>query len=310
VRAAGAAGASAAALAAYAAWVEPRRLVVRRRDLALPGWPPALDGLRVALVSDLHSGAPHVKGDRVRDVAERVRRERPDLALLLGDFVDPAVLLASHVDLAEIARALATLDAPLGTFAVLGNHDWRHGGERVRGELGNAGIPVLENDALEVPGAPARLWVAGVADEIARYADVDAALLRVPADAAVLLLSHDPDVFPRVPARVALTVSGHTHGGQVNLPLLRGAIIPSRYGARYRDGLVVEGGRHLYVTAGVGTSLLPLRFLKPPEVVVLTLRPGAPTRQLSPGPSMRAILGRRPVVTPAHGAGTSQGGRR
>src|ERR671931_232783 len=93
VRAAGAAAASAAALAAYAAWVEPRRLVVRRRDLALPNWPPALDGLRVALVSDLHSGAPHVKGDRVREVAERVRRVHPDLALLLGDFVDRAVLL-------------------------------------------------------------------------------------------------------------------------------------------------------------------------------------------------------------------------
>jgi predicted MPP superfamily phosphohydrolase len=251
-----------------------------------------------------------VKGDRVREVAERVRREHPDLALLLGDFVDPAVLLATEIDLAEIAGPLATLEAPLGTFAVLGNHDWRHGGERVRDALRDEGIPVLENDALEVLGAPAPLWVAGVADEIARFADVGAALLRVPADAAVLLLSHDPDVFPRVPARVALTVSGHTHGGQINVPVVRRAVIPSRYGDRYSHGLVVEGGRHLYVTAGVGTSLLPLRFLKPPEVVVLTLRSRASARHLPAGRSMRGMLGRRRVVQPARGAGTSQGGRR
>jgi predicted MPP superfamily phosphohydrolase len=113
--------------------------------------------------------------------------------------------------------------------------------------------------------------MAGVADEHARLADVPAALLRVPADAAVLLLSHDPDVFPRVPARVALTVAGHTHGGQVNLPLVRRAIIPSRYGDRYSDGLVAEGGRHLFVTTGVGMSGMPLRFRRPPEIAVLTL---------------------------------------
>jgi predicted MPP superfamily phosphohydrolase len=178
----------------------------------------------------------------------------------------------------------------------------------VREALRDAGIPVLENDALEVPGAPAPLWVAGVADELERFADVGAALLRVPADAAVLLLSHDPDVFPRVPARVALTVSGHTHGGQINLPLVRRAIIPSRYGDRYSDGLVVERGRHLYVTAGVGTSLLPLRFLKPPEIAVLTLRSRVPPRQVPRPRSMRGMLGRRRVVPPAQVAGTSQGG--
>jgi predicted MPP superfamily phosphohydrolase len=270
-RAARAAALAGAALGTYAAWVEPRRLVVRRHRLAVPGWPRALDGLRVALVSDLHSGAPHVKPDRVEAVAARVRAEAPDLALLLGDFVDPAGMLATEVERTEIATALSDLGARMGTFAVLGNHDWRHGGERMRAALTGAGIPVLENDALPVPEARAALWVAGVADEISRIADVAAALAPVPAGAAVLLLSHDPDVFPRVPRHVALTVAGHTHGAQINLPLLRSAVIPSRYGARYSDGHVVEDGRHLYVTAGVGTSGLPLRFLAPPEVAVLTL---------------------------------------
>lgn len=270
--AAGAAGAAAVALGLYATLLEPRRLVVRRRVLAPAAWPRALDGLRVALVSDLHAGAPHVRRDRVVRVAARVRREQADLALLLGDFVDPEVLLGTEIDPAVVAPPLAGLGARLGTFAVLGNHDWLHQAERVREALLRAAIPVLENDAREVPGAPAPLWVAGVADERRRSADVPAALLRVPAGAAVLLASHDPDVFPRVPARVALTLAGHTHGGQVNVPLVRARVIPSRYGTRYRDGLVVEDGRHLYVTAGVGTSALPVRLLKPPEVVILTLR--------------------------------------
>jgi predicted MPP superfamily phosphohydrolase len=263
--------AAGAGLAAYAGVVEPRRLVVRRRELTLPSWPAELDGLRVALVSDLHSGAPHVNRDRVRELAARVRAEAPDLALLLGDYIDPAVALASDVAPEQIAPALATLGARLGTYAVLGNHDWVHDGERVRAALSGAGIPVLENDALEVAGAPAPLWLAGVADERERGADVAAALLPVPAGAAVLLLSHDPDVFPRVPARVALTVSGHTHGAQVDVPVLRRRVIPSRYGDRYSAGHVVEGGRHLYVTVGVGTSGLPLRFRRPPEIALLTL---------------------------------------
>ena len=94
----------------------------------------------------------------------------------------------------------------------------------------------------------------------------------VPDDAPVLLLSHDPDPFPGVPERVALTLAGHTHGGQVAIPLLRRPFVPSRYGERYVRGHVVEDGRHLYVSSGIGTSGLPVRFLRPPEVVSLTLR--------------------------------------
>jgi predicted MPP superfamily phosphohydrolase len=101
---------------------------------------------------------------------------------------------------------------------------------------------------------------------------VERALMPVPDDAPVLLLSHDPDVFPRVPARVSLTLSGHTHGGQVGVPLVRRPFVPSHYGERYVYGHVVEDDRHLWVSSGVGTSGMPVRFLRPPEVVILTLR--------------------------------------
>jgi predicted MPP superfamily phosphohydrolase len=272
--AAGAAGAAAvggAALAAHALWIEPRRIAVRRVDLELPRWPGALDGLRIALVSDLHAGAPHVGVDRVGRVVEKVEALEPDLVALLGDYVDPEVRFGDAVAPEPVAEQLGRLRAPLGTIAVLGNHDWYADGPRVAGALRDAGIRVLENDAVRVRREPAELWVAGLADASERRPDVDRALAGVPDDAAVVMLSHDPDVFPRVPHRVALTLSGHTHGGQVNIPGARGRWIPSRFGERFADGHVVEDGRHLMISRGIGTSRLPVRLGAPPEVLVLRL---------------------------------------
>ena len=270
--AAAGAAAGAAALAAWALWFEPRRVVVRRETLELPRWPARLDGLRVALVSDLHAGAPHVGLDRVEKVAALVQAQRPDLVALLGDYVDPEVAFGEELAPEAVAARLGAMRAPLGSVAVLGNHDWKDDGERVRRALSDAGIPVLENEATNLHD---RLWVAGLADPYHRDVDVEAALADVPEDATALLLSHDPDLFPRVPERVALTLSGHTHGGQVALPRARAKWTPSRFGERYTGGHVVEGGRHLFVGRGIGTSRLPIRAGAPPEIVLLTLRPAA-----------------------------------
>jgi predicted MPP superfamily phosphohydrolase len=130
---------------------------------------------------------------------------------------------------------------------------------------------VLENEALRAGD----VWLAGVEDTRHRSPDVEEALGAVPDGAPVILLSHDPDLFPKVPDRVALTVSGHLHGGQVGVPLVRRRFIPSRFGERYARGHVVEDGRHLYVTAGFGTTGWPVRLLAPPEVVILRLTAAA-----------------------------------
>jgi len=260
------------ALAVWSGWVEPRRTVVRKRTLRLDGWPPALDGLRVGLISDLHASAPHVDVERVERVAALVQRQRPDLVCLLGDFIDWHVSLARPLPPEDIAHALSALRAPLGVVAVLGNHDHKTDGPRVASALREAGIAVLENAAMPVGRGERTLWIAGLEDPTHRTPDVAAALERVPAGAPLVVLSHDPDMFPGIPARAALTLSGHTHGGQVNLPPLRGRIIPSLFGDRYARGHIVEDGRHLFVTSGVGTSTHPVRFGRPPEVVVLTLR--------------------------------------
>ena len=255
----------------YATAIRPRRIRLRRETLELPRWPAALDGLRVAVISDLHAGALHVKERQVDEVVARVNAERPDVCLLLGDYIDPEALFAREVPVGRVASSLAGLQAPLGTVAVIGNHDRRYGGDRVAAALRDAGIPVLRDEAQEVDVAGERIAFVGLREGERRPRKEGP--LPIPGEgSAMIVLSHVPDVFPRIPDRVALTVSGHTHGAQIDLPGVRDLITPSRYGARYKAGHIVEHGRHLYVCRGVGTSHLPVRLGAPPEIALLTLR--------------------------------------
>ena len=267
---------AAAGLAWWALWHEPRSLRLARRGITPPLWPEDLDGLTVGVVSDLHAGAPHVSAERVRRIVEQLNRAEPDLVVMLGDYADPAVALGERVEPGEVAEALAGLRARFGRYAVLGNHDWHEHGAAMPRALRDRGITVLENEAVQVEGAASPLWVAGVADAITRTPRLEQALAVVPADHTVLLMSHDPDVFPHVPARVALTLAGHTHGAQVDVPVVRDRVTPSQHGARYTQGHQVEGGRHLFVSPGVGTSRFPIRFRARPEVTLLRLEAGGP----------------------------------
>jgi predicted MPP superfamily phosphohydrolase len=191
----------------------------------------------------------------------------------------------------EWAGALAGLKAPFGVHAILGNHDWwddlnaqrtRRGPVLGRRMLERFGIPVYENDAIRLAKDRHPFWLAGLGDQMAfitgrrkrafrRFEgvdDLDGTLAKVTDEAPVILLAHEPDVFPRVPDRVALTLSGHTHGGQVRL-LGYSPMVPSRYGNRYAYGHVVEDNRHLIVSGGLGCSILPVRIGCPPEIVVV-----------------------------------------
>jgi uncharacterized protein len=267
------AGAAVVALAllGWAVLVEPGRVRVRTIELSLPGWPPALDGLRVAVMGDVHAGAPHVGVDKLRTLVADVNRASPDVVVLLGDYVIHGVAGGRFVEPEITAEVLGGLRAPGGVVAVLGNHDWWYDGVRVRRALEARGIVVLENAAHPVLRGGNTFWLAGLEDLWTRHPDMQGSLAGIPSGAPVLLLTHNPDVFPEVPARVTLTLAAHTHGGQVRLPPFPAPVVPSRYGWRYAAGHVIEGGRHLFVTTGVGTSILPVRFAVPPEVVVLTL---------------------------------------
>ena len=261
------------ALALRALWLEPASLRVATYRLNIPRWPPACDGLRVAVLADLHVGSPWNGRDRLAEIAADTNAARPDLVLLAGDYVIQGVRGGRFVPPHAIAETLRTIAAPLGVWAVLGNHDWWLDGPRVRSALEGAGIRVLEDAAAEVGRGECRFWLAGFGDFWESRHDVGVALARTDETRPILAFTHNPDLFPEVPDRVRLTIAGHTHGGQVYIPFVGRPIVPSRYGERFAIGHVVESGRHLFVSPGIGTSIVPVRFLVPPEISVLVLRP-------------------------------------
>ena len=268
-------GAAALALTAWAGWLEPRRLVVRDIELTLPRW--RLDGLRAGVLSDVHAGVPHMPLAKLTRAVDALNDRAPDVHLLLGDYLDSSQPWRRRLAPELVAKELARLRAPLGTIAVIGNHDWRNSGDRIWRALEAEGVTVLEDRAV---GLANGLWVAGLGDMRHRRPNVARALREIPEDAPAIVLSHDPDMFPEVPERVSLTLAGHTHGGQVAIPLLRRPLLPSYYGERYARGHVIEHGRHLFVSSGLGTSGLPIRLLAPPEVLILTLRNSEVTRKV------------------------------
>jgi uncharacterized protein len=252
--------------------VEPARLVVNRQELRLPNWPTELAGLRVALLSDLHVGSPHWGLSRLHKLILRVNAEEPDLILLAGDYLINDIWFGEHVEAGPIASELGELRAPLGVFAVLGNHDWWNDGPKVRAALEEHGVTVLDDEVRRIHHRGRSFCLLGVRDETQRHRSAQKELELALPGMPLLLLTHEPDLFADLDERATLTLAGHTHGGQVDLPLLGRRIVPSRFGSRYAAGHVVENGRHLFVTTGVGTSIVPVRFRVPPEIALLTLR--------------------------------------
>jgi predicted MPP superfamily phosphohydrolase len=260
------------ALAVDAVWLEPSRLVVNRHELRVPRWPAALAGLRVALLSDLHVGSPHWDLARLEELVRRTNAEQPDLILLAGDYEINGVWFGSHVAIEPIAAQLGQLHAPLGVIAVLGNHDWWNNARRVRRALEQNGVRVLDDETQVITARGSDFAVLGLRDEQSRSRTAAEELALAPPGLPLIVLVHEPDVFAELDQRALLTLAGHTHGGQVNLPLLGRCVVPSRFGARYAAGEVLEHGRVLFVTTGVGTSIVPVRFGVPPEIALLTLR--------------------------------------
>ena len=267
------------ATAGYAAGVEAQSLVVTRYRPTPPGWPVG-QRLTVTVIADLHAGGPNMGLARVRDVVEVGNFLSSDLIVLLGDYFATHRFVTERVPHDAWAGELARLKAPLGVFAIYGNHDWWYDIAGVRAALARVKIPVLENDAVLLGAGSRRFWLAGLGDQIAfRIArgifrgidDLPGTLARVRGDEPVILLVHEPDIFPRVPDRVALTLAGHTHGGQVRLPLVWPSFVPSSYGARFAYGHIVEDGRHMIVSGGLGTSVVPARLGVPPEIVRIEL---------------------------------------
>jgi predicted MPP superfamily phosphohydrolase len=270
---------SGSSLAAYAAGIEPLGLRTTHYRLTPPGW-PASRNLSIAVIADLHAGGPNMGVGQIRNVVDAAQAERADLIVLLGDFFATHRFVTERVPHPVWAAELGRLSAPLGVYAILGNHDWWFDIEGTRRALGTVNIPILQNDALLLGEPGRRFWLAGLGDTIAyrlgrgRFAGVDdlpGTLARVTTDDPVILLVHEPDIFTRVPERVSLTLAGHTHGGQIRVPFVWPRFVPSRYGARFAYGHIVETDRHMIVSGGLGTSAVPMRLGVPPEILRIEL---------------------------------------
>lgn len=261
----------------YAWFVEPNQLVIRRVEVVSEDWrgPP----LTIAAVSDTHVAGPHVDAARMGRIVARINALRPELVVLLGDYVNGHLhpFERSPAENQEITGGIATfaaIRARYGVVGVIGNHDVWYDRTAVQSEMENAGVATLWNRHIVVRrSADDSVVIAGLADFTTGEPNFIDALDGAPAGVNTIVLSHSPDPFAEMPRGPALMLAGHGHCGQVTIPFVGRPILPL-VNDRYACGLVQEGGKQMHVTGGIGTSMIPVRFLNPPEIVLITLRGG------------------------------------
>lgn len=252
--------------------IEPGRLVIREETIQIDNWPQSLDGLRIAVLSDIHVDNRFITEKKVRTIVERTNQRQPELIVILGDYISGGRTRA-RVEPEVFAPVLKDLRAPLGVYSVLGNHDWWYNGARVRKALEQNGIKVLENESAKVDARGTSFWLVGLADLWTQPQRITDTVATVPEGPPLIALTHNPDIFPNVPQRVSLLLAGHTHGGQVRFPIIGPVVESSEYG--WLHGQLFANNHHLFVTTGIGTSIIPVRFGLPPEIVILTLKSGS-----------------------------------
>jgi len=271
----------------YAYWIEPRWIQITRIAVPIHGLSSRLDGFTIAQLSDLHLG-PDVGTGHIRHAVDLTNDLAPDLIVLTGDFVSRSASYAR-----PCAQELSRLVAPHGVYAITGNHDEWTDEDVVTAELRQVGIHVLRNETHQIQSGTGTFWLIGIDDAgvtgitgsnvsesefAALWVEQRDAYQRLMADLPsgepVILLVHNPDFVETVSLEnISLALCGHTHGGQVRLPIMGPLVLPSLYGLRYAGGLVECGGTPVYVNRGIGLISPPLRFLCRPEITLLRLEP-------------------------------------
>jgi len=278
-----------AALIAYAYFIEPQRLVTTEKDLSIKGWNPVFNGFRVVAIGDIHAGSNGADETKIRQVVEAVNLQDPDIVVLLGDYVsesggrDTFGRPNLRMEPEKIAECLSGIKARFGVFVVMGNHDDAYGAPFLKTALSRTGYRILDGEVAVIEKNGKRLRILGLRDHLnigiwKVYSDQARSLL-APTEGTgdVLVLQHSPDIAPIITGQLSISsdlklmLAAHTHGGQVWLPVIGRPIVPSSYGQRLAAGHVVDQGLDIFVTTGIGTSILPFRFMVPPEISVLNI---------------------------------------
>lgn len=256
-------------LVVWAFIIEPSLLTQRNEKINRWMGPP----LRIAFFSDLHAGSPHINEDYIKDLVQRINALSPDLILIGGDIVINGVIAGQPIPIDRVASLLKELKAPLGIFSVLGNHDWWNDGAKIRNTLESNGITVLDNVAKLINVGPSfNFWLVGIGDDYTGHANVEAAVSQINSSSPRILFMHDPSALFEMKEKFFLALAGHLHGGQVYIPGIGAIITPGRAPNEWANGWVDFEFGSLFVSKGIGTSILPVRFNAAPEFVILELK--------------------------------------
>lgn len=275
---------------AYAYLIEPNRLVITSETLNIKNWNAAFDGLKIVMIGDIHGGSNGVTEQKLREIVQKTNEQQPDVVVLLGDYVSqerqskPVGERQIKMPTETIGANIAGIRATYGVFAVLGNHDGWYDDDEVVNALSGNGYKVLQNEVAAIEKDGQRLRIFGMKDHL----ELAGGWLRISADSKkylsttgpgdLIVLEHSPDILPviagdySISPDLRLILAAHTHGGQIWLPILGRMVIPSGFGQKYAYGHIFDKGVDMFVTSGIGESILPLRFMVPPEIVVLTIR--------------------------------------
>jgi uncharacterized protein len=245
--------------------------IIRTAQLKAENWPKGAPPVRVLLISDIHVAGPDMPPERVAKIAEQLNATKPDLILIAGDLISEKLLATRLFTPEEVVASLTAFKAPLGVIVALGNHDHWAGTAAFKRELASAKLTLLDNDA--VTRGP--LIIGGVGDEFTGNADLAKTYRAMAIQKGVpMIVTHDPDIVPDLPSPVAAVFAGHTHCGQINRPWSGApAMNVSRYGMRFQCGDIKDRGQRVFVTAGLGTSVVWLRYAAPPDAWVVTIGP-------------------------------------
>ena len=250
--------------------VAKRDPVIRADEVTMASWPADQPSIKILLVSDVHVAGPDMPPERLQRIVAQINAINPDIVAFAGDFVSDKRIATKRYTVNEALAPLGNLAPRIGSFAVLGNHDHWRDANAVAEQLGDAGVTVLSNSATEI----GPLAFGGIDDDFTNHANVPVVLNEMSKMSGIpVYLSHSPDITPDLPNEESIILAGHTHCGQIVLPWFGAFAYMSKYGDRYGCGKITEGRKTIFVSAGLGTSLLPLRLGAIPDMWLITIGP-------------------------------------